>query len=97
MREAHRKLLGVSPDDDPQEIKAAFRRYALRHHPDVGGDPARFQAGVEAWRALDRFPPDAQSQNVVFYRRMRRLGFLSVCWHRLVWALRRHDRSHKGF
>lgn len=89
MREAQRNLLGVSPDADRQEIKAAFRRYARRHHPDVGGDPARFQAGVEAWRALVGFPKGVHRQNVVFYRRKRRLRFLSVCWHRLVWVVRR--------
>lgn len=30
---------------------ARFRAFARRHHPDVGGDPETFRAGVEAFRA----------------------------------------------
>jgi hypothetical protein len=30
---------------------AAFRAFARRHHPDVGGDPETFRRGVAAFRA----------------------------------------------
>jgi hypothetical protein len=30
---------------------ARFRAFARRHHPDVGGDPELFRAGVAAFRA----------------------------------------------
>ncbi|NMO90677.1 hypothetical protein [Actinomycetospora sp. TBRC 11914] len=30
---------------------ARFRTFARRHHPDVGGDPEVFRAGLEAFRA----------------------------------------------
>lgn len=30
---------------------ARFRAFARRHHPDVGGDPEVFRAGLEAFRA----------------------------------------------
>lgn len=30
--------------------KAAFRRWARENHPDVGGDPAVFAAGLQAAR-----------------------------------------------
>jgi hypothetical protein len=30
---------------------ARFRAFARRHHPDVGGDPEAFRAGLEAFRA----------------------------------------------
>lgn len=35
--------LGLSPDATPDEIKAAHRRAARKHHPDTGGDPEEFQ------------------------------------------------------
>ena len=31
--------------------RRAFRAFARRHHPDVGGDPETFRRGVEAFRA----------------------------------------------
>lgn len=43
-----------------------FRRFAAQHHPDRGGDPEVFAAGVAAWRARQAGPP------VVFYRRTTR-------------------------
>ena len=45
-------VLGVSPAATPSEVTAAFRRFALRNHPDRGGDPERFRAGAEAYRRL---------------------------------------------
>jgi transposase-like protein len=35
---------------DSAESRAAFRRWAREHHPDVGGDPDVFAAGVKAAR-----------------------------------------------
>jgi hypothetical protein len=47
---------------------AEFRAFVRTHHPDVGGDPEIFAAGVAAWREESR--PAAA---VVFYRRRRGL------------------------
>ena len=33
-------------------LRTAYRRLALEHHPDKGGDPARFQLIVTAYEAL---------------------------------------------
>ena len=44
-------LLGVDPGAPLEEVKAAFRRKALEHHPDVGGEAAAF---IAVKRAYDR-------------------------------------------
>jgi hypothetical protein len=44
-------LLGVAPGAPLEEVKAAFRRKALEHHPDRGGDAAAF---IAVKRAYDR-------------------------------------------
>jgi len=44
-------LLGVAPGAPLEEVKAAFRRKALEHHPDRGGQAAVF---IAVKRAYDR-------------------------------------------
>jgi hypothetical protein len=44
-------LLGVAPGAPLEEVKAAFRRKALEHHPDHGGEAAAF---IAVKRAYDR-------------------------------------------
>jgi hypothetical protein len=36
---------------DAPEGRAAFRAFVRTHHPDVGGDPAEFAAGLARFRA----------------------------------------------
>ena len=66
-------VLGVKPDATPADVTEAFRRYALRHHPDRGGDPVAFRAGVDAYRRLvGRRPPSGRAPaDLVFHRRAR--------------------------
>lgn len=70
-------VLGVRPGASRQEVAVAFRRFALRHHPDRGGDPARFQAGIDAYHRLTGSPAPLTSASgaprgdVVFHRRSR--------------------------
>jgi hypothetical protein len=47
-------LLGVAPGASLEEVKAAFRRKALEHHPDRGGDAATFIAMKRAYDRLVR-------------------------------------------
>ena len=48
----HYQTLGVSPQADEKEIKKAFRRLAMKHHPDKGGDPNQFKQINEAYQTL---------------------------------------------
>ncbi len=73
------EVLGVQPGPTRREVVEAYRRFALRHHPDRGGDPSTFQAGADAYRRLmgttagDRRPPVTSPRaDVVFHRRHRR-------------------------
>jgi molecular chaperone DnaJ len=45
-------VLGVGKDASPDEIKKAFRRAAIEHHPDRGGDEAKFKEINEAYEVL---------------------------------------------
>jgi curved DNA-binding protein len=44
--------LGVARAATPDEIKKAYRKLASQHHPDKGGDTAKFQEIEEAYRVL---------------------------------------------
>jgi len=45
-------ILGVSEDANDDEIKKAFRKAAVKHHPDRGWDVEKFQAMNEAHQIL---------------------------------------------
>jgi len=54
-----------------EQHKAAFRRWARENHPDVGGDPEVFAAGLQAARE-GRFnapiaPPSAEPSRTTVY------------------------------
>lgn len=46
------KLLGVSNDASPSQLKKAFHKAAMRHHPDKGGDATVFQDINNAYEIL---------------------------------------------
>ena len=73
-------VLGLGDRPSPLEVRAAFRRFVHLHHPDRGGDPARFQAGVDAYRRLTGRPAGTGSRDVVFHRRPRGLDALTALW-----------------
>jgi len=45
-------ILGVGKDAVESELKKAYHRLALQHHPDKGGDPEKFKAIQEAHAVL---------------------------------------------
>lgn len=46
------KILGVDKNTSPEDIKKAYRRLAAQHHPDKGGDTAKFQEIQKAYETL---------------------------------------------
>lgn len=55
MANRYHRVLGVSDDASPAQLKAAFRRLAHRYHPDISAEEnatEKFTEVVEAYRAL---------------------------------------------
>ena len=50
--EKYYNLLGVKKTATQDEIKKAFRKKALKEHPDKGGDPEAFKEITVAWEVL---------------------------------------------
>lgn len=45
-------ILGVQPNASEDEIRSAYKKLAMKHHPDRGGDQAAFQDVQEAYSTL---------------------------------------------
>ena len=60
MSKDYYEILGVSKNASQVEIKNAFRKAALKHHPDRGGEAARFKEINEAYQILSN--PQKRSQ-----------------------------------
>lgn len=52
--------LGVAADASDEEIKRAYKRLAMQHHPDRGGEQTKFQEIQEAYATLS--DPEKRSQ-----------------------------------
>jgi hypothetical protein len=46
------KILGINESATPQQVDAAYREKAKKHHPDGGGDAWAFQQVQEAYEAI---------------------------------------------
>jgi DnaJ-class molecular chaperone len=47
-----RDVLGVAPDASRDDIRRAYKKLAMEHHPDKGGDPGAFIRVTAAYEAL---------------------------------------------
>jgi len=54
------KILGVSQNASPEEIKKAFHKLAHKHHPHKGGDEKKFKEINEAYQVLSNEDKKAQ-------------------------------------
>lgn len=45
-------ILGINKNASQDEIKKAYRKLAIKHHPDKGGDPEQFKKISEAYETL---------------------------------------------
>ena len=77
------EILGISPEASNDEVRLAYKRAAMKHHPDRGGDPTEFAKVKQAFEALQRRPcPECGGKGYV----KNRQGFFSVkencplCW-----------------
>jgi curved DNA-binding protein len=70
--------LGVSASATPEEIKRAFKKLAMKHHPDRGGDEQRFKEINEAYAVLSDPQRKQQHDNTGFSFRSNPNGFHDV-------------------
>lgn len=54
-------ILGLEESASEDDIKKAYRKLAMKHHPDRGGDEAKFKQVKEAFEFLEN-PPQQQNQ-----------------------------------
>lgn len=52
MSKNYYETLGVGKDASQDEIKKAYRKMAIEHHPDKGGDEEKFKEAAEAYETL---------------------------------------------
>jgi DnaJ-class molecular chaperone len=52
MKQDYYADLGLTQNATEAEIKTAYRKLVLEHHPDKQGDPLKFRAVAEAYEVL---------------------------------------------
>jgi len=70
----HFDVLEVSPHSSEEDIKKSFRRLALQHHPDKGGQKEQFQAINNAYEILRDPVKRAEHARAVFGKDYERQG-----------------------
>ncbi len=52
MSKDYYEILGVDKNAAPEDIKKAYRKKAIEHHPDKGGDEEKFKEAAQAYETL---------------------------------------------
>jgi DnaJ family protein A protein 2 len=60
------EILGVPPDSDENTVKKAYKKLAMKHHPDKGGDPEQFKRIQSAYDRIIKGDTDEQQQHQEF-------------------------------
>lgn len=69
------KVLGLSPGASEEEVKKAYRKLASKHHPDKGGDTAKFQEIQGAYEAIVSGKADQQHAHSDWFQDFGQGGF----------------------
>lgn len=58
-------ILGINTDASQDEIKQAYRRMAIKYHPDKGGDPKKFQKIHDAYERIQNGTSKKCKQEII--------------------------------
>ena len=83
------QTLGVPRNAPEDQIKAAWRRLAVEHHPDKGGDPVTFMIMREAYDQLMSYRGTWHHGNVKNQRRKWKEAMQNVTaqWEGVAWTM----------
>jgi hypothetical protein len=76
---------GTEPDTHGRQ---AFLAWVRVHHPDAGGDPGEFAAGLYRWRAEFAVVADRQGAETTVFRTRGGLWLIERWWQRRQRLLR---------
>ena len=74
----HHQVLNISRHASKEEIKAAFRKMALKHHPDIGGCRDEFIKVRKSYDALTKQPIDDEKQSEKFAMHVKKATIWAV-------------------
>lgn len=88
-------ILGVAADASEGDVKKAYRKLASQHHPDKGGDEAKFKEVKEAYERItspEKFANENQHQHYREYQ-----GHSDPFWDQVKVHINRHGFNRGGF